>query len=140
MTCKLNLDHFTGLTVTDVKKKKPHPLILDFCSGGLSVECPWRLTAKGSIVVGQTDFLASGKNEYYKTLLSDSLDRKTVKKAEWLDDCYMLRIVLSEGYILDMFHDSSEQEGWELYHHDGFSLISLPGGEPEISGKKRGTE
>ncbi|MCM3303589.1 hypothetical protein M3628_01750 [Priestia megaterium] len=37
-------------------------------------------------------------------------------------------MTFSNGYALDMFHDSSFFEGWDLYGQDGFSFISLPGG------------
>ncbi|PYZ96321.1 hypothetical protein CR205_11360 [Alteribacter lacisalsi] len=139
MACNLNLNFFEGLDIVNVSKKKPHPLVLEFCSGGLSIECPWRLIESGNIVIGQTDFLASSKKEYFNSLLVDSLRKRTVKRIDWLDDCYMLRLYLTDNGILDIFHDSTEQEGWELYHNDGFSLISLPGGEPELSEKKGST-
>ncbi|MBM7094753.1 hypothetical protein JSY36_03195 [Bacillus sp. H-16] len=126
------LAFFEGMKVTEIKKNIPHPLLISLSTGGLSVECPWRLMNGGKIVLGQTDFFHQDQKEFNRGILDKALRDKTIRRVEWLDDCYLLRIVFSENYVMDLFHDSGSQEGWELFGNGDFSFISLPGGEPEM--------
>ncbi|WP_026691413.1 hypothetical protein [Alteribacter aurantiacus] len=126
------LAFFEGMVVQEIEKNVPHPLLIQLSHGGLSVECPWRLFKDKKIVLGQTDFLHVGRRDFNRGVLDEALRDKMVQRVEWLDDCYMLRVAFSGGYVLDLFHDSGYQEGWELFSDENFSFLSLPGGEPEL--------
>ncbi|WP_129710499.1 DUF6188 family protein [Priestia megaterium] len=123
----INFSYFQEQTVTKVNTDNTLPFSLGFSKGGLVAECPWRLKNKRSILLGQADWKSLHSAEQRQQVEALLLGQHIIS-IQWYEDIGILRITFSNGYALDMFHDSSFFEGWDLYGQDGFSFISLPGG------------
>ncbi|AEN88941.1 MULTISPECIES: DUF6188 family protein [Priestia] len=123
----INFSYFQEQTVTKVNTDNTLPFSLVFSKGGLVAECPWRLKNKRSILLGQADWKSAHSAEQRQQVEALLLGQHIIS-IQWYEDIGILRITFSNGYALDMFHDSSFFEGWDLYGQDGFSFISLPGG------------
>lgn len=55
----IDFKSFINQKVTEVKTEKNLPLRMIFESGGLIVECPWRLHVKNEIAIGYSDCIHS---------------------------------------------------------------------------------
>ncbi|MDZ5473026.1 hypothetical protein SM124_15010 [Bacillus sp. 31A1R] len=112
-----------GDLVLSYKLGTPYPFEMQFESGGLTVECPWRLHRAGETVLGYTDLRNSVKLEEVACVL-DSLLYKKIIDIKFYSDVNVLCIIFEEGYQVDLFHDSLQYEGWEVYTNSGFTFIS----------------
>lgn len=127
----IDFSYFSSQRILKMELRGHYPFLLTFDHGGICIECPWRLVRHGSLVLGQTDLLSAG--EQYKEQLEELLVGTKIVKVAWLEGTSMLRIHLENDCILDLFHNSVLFEGWDLFGDNGFSFISLPGGEYDFS-------
>ncbi|MBM7703925.1 DUF6188 family protein [Priestia iocasae] len=122
----INFTSFINQVVLHVSIDE-HPLMMTFTEGGIVIECPWRLRKKDKIIVGQADWNAS-EASFHRQRVKSCLLGHTIQQISWCKEIGLMRIEFEEDYVLDVFHDSTMYEGWDLYGNDGFSFISLPGG------------
>ncbi|AZB44017.1 hypothetical protein CEF21_17790 [Bacillus sp. FJAT-42376] len=114
---------FIGKKIIDYRHGTPYPLEIFLENGGISAECPWRLHKNGVTAVGSTDYLyVSSILEVYEKF--NCISGKIILGIKFYEQVNVLSLEFSEGYQLDLFHDSEHFEGWELYAKTGLSIIS----------------
>jgi hypothetical protein len=124
---KINFNYFIGQAVTEVNTETELPLGMSFETGGLIVECPWRLRRGKEIIIGTSDCVNAPDKFSYKTIELALMEKKIVN-ITFYEEFALLLIEFDDNVSLDLFHDSSYFEGWQLRGDNGFDLLSLPGG------------
>lgn len=122
---KSNID-FSNFVNTKIKMiliDNNRPLTVCFSNGRLIVECSWRISSKEGILYGSSDVVELGLKKLKKLL-----EKKTVANIYHYMHVSDLFIEFSDQTYLELFHNSSYYEGWELLGENGFHLVSLPGG------------
>ncbi|MCM3791457.1 hypothetical protein M3221_24340 [Domibacillus indicus] len=123
----IDFKYFFSQKITEVNTEKNLPLGMAFETGGLIVECPWRLQVANEIVIGYSDCIQSPQRYSHKNVEKVLIGKRIVNilHFEQISDL----VVEFEGSIyLELFHDSNYFEGWQLRGDNGFYLFSLPGG------------
>lgn len=98
-----------------------------FESAGLIIECPWRLQVSNEIVIGCSDCVQTPERFSHKNVEKILMGKRimNILHFEVISDL----VVEFEGNVyLELFHDSSYFEGWQLRGDNGFYLFTLPGG------------
>ena len=124
-----NIDfaYFTGQKVIDVKSEVGMPLGVSFEKGVLLIECPWSLLCDNRIAVGYSDSMQSAGFFTYVTLEKHIKEKKIINIQHY-ENISDLVIEFENNLILELFHDNSHYEGWQLKGDNEFLLVSLPGG------------
>ncbi|OPA73669.1 hypothetical protein BVG16_26580 [Paenibacillus selenitireducens] len=81
------------------------------------------------MLIGSYEFKDVVTHEKHSKLLENELLGKriiTIRHCEPISDLY---IEFEDNLILELFHNSSYYEGWQLSGENGFLLVSLPGGK-----------
>ncbi len=99
------------------------PLTVYFPNGRLIAECSWRISSKQGILYGSSDVVELGLKKLKKLL-----EKKTVANIHHYMHVSDLVIEFNDQTYLELFHNSSYYEGWELIGEAGFHVVSLPGG------------
>ena len=123
----IDFKYFIGQKVTEVNTEKNLPLGMAFETAGLTIECPWRLQVSNEIVIGYSDCVQAPERYSHKNVEKILMGKRimNILHFEVISDL----IVEFEGNIyLELFHDSSYFEGWQLQGENGFYLFTLPGG------------
>ncbi|MDT2046308.1 MULTISPECIES: DUF6188 family protein [Bacillaceae] len=123
----MDFTYFYGQQVINIIHQYDNPLSLEFSNGGLVIECPWRLKKGDDVIAGQADWKLNTSFEW-RYHITKKLLGKQINNIVWYEDLNILRVYLTEDYLLDLFQDSAMFEGWDLHGENGFSFISLPGG------------
>lgn len=121
----IDFSHFEKQSIVNVIIGSNSLLEVEFTAGGLVAECPWRLQCENKIMAGSSD----SRDVPANVQLKESLIGCRVSEVNFMEEVKMLRITFSGSIVLDLFHDSCQFEGWELYSEDGFTFISLPEGD-----------
>jgi hypothetical protein len=123
----IDFSFFIGQQVTDVNTESNLPLGIIFECGWLMIECPWRLRSN-DIIVGKTD-CREVPERYSHQSVKDVLVGKRIARIFHDAETSDLSIHFDVGLTLDLFHDSSFFEGWQLQGNNDFLLVSTPGGK-----------
>ncbi|MEK3796833.1 DUF6188 family protein [Peribacillus sp. FSL H8-0477] len=124
---EIAFNYFIGQKVIEVDTDKNLPLGLALEAGHLNIECPWRLQVLNTVAIGYSDCIQSPENYSHKNVKKILFGKRIVNilHFEAISDL----VVEFEGNIyLELFHDSSFFEGWQLQGDNGFYLFTLPGG------------
>ena len=99
--------------------------IIQFEKGALTIECPWRIRNSENVLIGETD-LQTNKDEWksVKELLSGT----TIMDVQLFENCPLL-IVQCDDLFLDLFHASTNFDGWTLTDEEDFYIFSMHGGQ-----------
>ncbi|WP_221886024.1 DUF6188 family protein [Paenibacillus zeisoli] len=92
------------------------------------MECPWRLRTNNRIVVGQPETEIVDKRQQAFLELERALIGNIIKDIIHFEDISDLIVVFDRDVFLDLFHDSSWYEGWQLQGPGQFFVVSTPGG------------
>ena len=123
----IDFKYFIGQKVTEVTTEKDEPLGMTFDRAGLIIECPWRLQVSKEIVIGYSDCIHSPDRFSHKNVKKILTEKKIVNILHFENISDL--VVEFEGNIyLELFHDSTYFEGWQLSGENGFYLFTLPGG------------
>lgn len=123
----IDFKYFIGQKVTEVNTEKDAPLGMTFDTSGLIIECPWRLLGSKEIVIGYSDCINSPDRYSHKNVKKILMEKKIVNILHFENISDL--VVEFEGNIyLELFHDSTYFEGWQLSADNGFYLFTLPGG------------
>ncbi|QFT89663.1 hypothetical protein FIU87_13460 [Bacillus sp. THAF10] len=124
-----NIDfrYFIGQRVIEINKEKNEPFGMALETGGLIIECPWRLRIANQIEIGYSDCIHSPGEFSHKNVEKVLLDKR-IKNIFLFEEVSDLFVEFENGIYLELFHDSNYFEGWQLRGDDGFYLFSLPGG------------
>jgi len=98
-------------------------LTVCFPNGRLVVECSWRISSDKGILYGSSDVVVLGLKKLKKLL-----EKKVVVNIHHYQHVSDLIIEFNDQTYLELFHNSSYYEGWELIGEGGFHVVSLPGG------------
>jgi len=126
---KLDVSWLIGQKVTEINPLNP---CLVFDIGSIIIECPWRIRDNKSILLGYSEYRALQEEKDFRGRLQELLLNKSICDYEFTPETSDLRIMFEGGLMLELFHDSSYFEGWQLHGPNGFLLVSLPGGEYSI--------
>ncbi len=126
-----------GTVLTGVKKPVSGVWALEFGSGSLNIECPWRIVHDGSVLLGSVDdgqkfglpVPVDGALELFRIL-----NGKIVEAVE-INRIADLRVVFDGNTLLEAFNHSSGYEGWNYIDRSGLQVIALGGGDVAIWGK-----
>lgn len=124
----IDFSFYIGQKVTNVHTKKDETFAIVFEKASLMIECPWKLIVSDEIVIGCTDCDQSTANHPYKKVKTILMEKRilNIYHYEGISDL----MVEFEGTIyLELFHASSQYEGWQLHAENGDCLVSLPGGD-----------
>lgn len=127
----VDFKYFIGQKVTEVNTEKNLPLGMTFDTAGLIIECPWRLQVSNEVVIGYSDCIQASDRYSHKSVENILLGKRimNIQHFEGISDL----VVEFEGSIyLELFHDSSYFEGWQLSGENGFYLFTLPGGNYSV--------
>jgi hypothetical protein len=103
-----------------------------FGDSGLTITSPWRICASGTIAISGYDHqqkfglpepLDSAKEAF--GLVSKSAVRQVKIDSETAD----LEIEFENGHRLQVFHESSGHEGWNIASKKGVMIVAMGGGE-----------
>lgn len=124
--CDSSLNMFLGRIVVKIQETQE---ILEFDDGGfLTIECPWRLRNKETILQGSPEY----ENESKQTILSNLskyLVNKKIQKIELVSQFSDLKIKFDSDLSLELFSISTEFENWTLSNGKGFQHISGKAGD-----------
>ncbi|MGP7819779.1 hypothetical protein [Niallia sp. 01092] len=123
----IDFTDFNGQKVVEVKSEVGLKLGVLFEKGILIIECPWRLLSSNQIAVGYSDCIKSSSTLSYKTL-EKHIKGKKIISIQHYENISDLVVEFENNIILELFHDSSYYEGWQLKGANEFLLVSLPGG------------
>ncbi|PYF08385.1 DUF6188 family protein [Ureibacillus chungkukjangi] len=123
----IDFKYFIGQRVTEVNTDKKQPLGFSFENGNLTVECPWRLRVSRDVVVGYSDCLLA-PGEYSHKNVEKILMGKSISNIWHYEEISDLVVEFEDDIYLEVFHDSSYFEGWQLRGDNGLYLFTLPGG------------
>ena len=120
---------FSSLINQKVKEiNRMYPIVI-FDNGHLTIECPWRLRVDNRIIVGEPETQIEDKKEGAYREFEKNLINNSISEVIHFEDISDLIIKFENGCILEIFHDSSWYEGWQLQGPDGFLVVSTPGGK-----------
>ncbi|WP_232319576.1 MULTISPECIES: hypothetical protein [Sporosarcina] len=123
----IDFNYFSGQSVIEVNTEKNLPLGLGFSNGGLIIECPWRLLVANQVLIGFSDCTQAPDKFTHKNLESILMGKK-VMNIYHFEEISDLVLEFEDNTFLELFHDSSFFEGWQLRGDNGFYLFTLPGG------------
>jgi hypothetical protein len=106
-----------------------------FGCAGLTVECPWRVVAKGVVVLGaRDDGQKFGLPEPVSVLQEfPKLVHNVVVTGVTVDDeTADLSIIFGDDLRLDAFNESSGYEGWNYGDTKAVMIVATGGGELAI--------
>lgn len=121
----INFSQFLNQKVIEINRLYP---IVTLEEGFLTIECTWRLRKGNSIIVGSAETEVKERQDKAYEIFEQALLNNTIKEITHYDEISDLSIVFDNNISLDLFHDSSLYEGWQLSGIKGFLLVSLPGG------------
>ncbi|MGN7761466.1 hypothetical protein [Paenibacillus sp. 22594] len=121
----IDFNQFLNQKVIEINRMYP---IVTFENGSLTIECSWRLRKGNSIIVGSAETEVENKHNKSYEIFEKTLLNNTIKHITHYEDISDLNISLDNNIYLDLFHESSLYEGWQLSGAEGFLLVSLPGG------------
>ncbi|MDP7978975.1 hypothetical protein [Bacillus multifaciens] len=123
-----NFSDLLGQSVKEINPEVKLPLIIVFDDGCLTVECAWRIRNLREVQVGKPDYeLTNQDGSRFRKIAKKLLRNRKVQKVHHFSPISDLTIEFDENIFLDIFHDSSFFEGWQLSIGDDLH-ISLPGG------------
>ncbi|MFS0880832.1 hypothetical protein [Metabacillus niabensis] len=120
---EISFERIIGQRVIAIDTKTD--FLIELEKGAIKIECPWRIRDADGIVLGETD-LQSNEREW-KTI-KDLLVGKKIEDVQALEQCPLL-IVQFGNLFLDVFHASSNFDGWFITDKEDFFLFSMHGGE-----------
>lgn len=121
----INFSHFINQRVAEINRMYP---IITFENGFFTIECPWRLRRGTSIIVGSVEVEVKDKSDKAYGIFEEALINNSIKEITHYQDISDITIAFDNDLYLDVFHDSSLYEGWQLSGDKGFLLVSVPGG------------
>ena len=123
----IDFSYFIGQKVEEVNTEKNIVFGMTFESGYLTIECPWRIRCANEVAIGYSDVLHSGGKFSHKNAEQILMGKRIVNifHFEQISD---LVVEFENGIYLELFHDSSYYEGWQLGTEKGLYLFTLPGG------------
>lgn len=123
----IDFSYFIGQKVEEVNTEKNIVFGMAFESGFLTIECPWRIRCANEIAIGYSDVRHSAGKFSHKNAEQILLGKRIVNifHFEQISD---LVVEFENGIYLELFHDSSYYEGWQLGTEKGLYLFTLPGG------------
>ncbi|WP_442603114.1 DUF6188 family protein [Paenibacillus sp. KN14-4R] len=122
----INFSSFKGQRINEINRMYP---ILIFDIGHLTIECPWRLRNENRILVGEPETkIENRKKQAYLDFEKHILNNSIVEIIHY-EDISDLVIIFENDVILELFHDSSWYEGWQLQGSGNFLVVSTPGGQ-----------
>ncbi|MDO7908811.1 DUF6188 family protein [Paenibacillus sp. JX-17] len=124
-TSNINFVSVIGQKVNEINRMYPI-LILD--DGHLTIECPWRLRKGNRVIVGQPETKIEDKKDKAFLEFEEALVGNTIKDIIHYEDISDLSVAFDGDVYLDLFHDSSWYEGWQLQGPGSFFVVSTPGG------------
>ncbi|MNP27293.1 hypothetical protein D3C76_1201920 [compost metagenome] len=124
-TSSINFAPIIGQKVTEINRMYPI-LILD--EGHLTIECPWRLRKENRVIVGQPETEIEDKKDKAYFELESALIGNIIRDIIHYEDISDLSVAFDGDVFLDLFHDSSWYEGWQLQGPGQFLIVSTPGG------------
>lgn len=100
-------------------------LLIELDKGAITIECPWRIRTTEQILIGETD----GKTDQSTIqTLKDFLVGKSIIDIQLYENCPLV-IVQIDDLFLDIFHASTNFDGWTMTNEEDFYLFSLHGGQ-----------
>lgn len=123
----IDFTNFTGQKVIEVNTEKNLPLGIDFETGSIIIECPWRLQVSNEVVIGYTDCIQA-PDKYSHKNVEKLLLGKSILNIIHFEEISDLVVEFEGNILLELFHDSNYFEGWQLRGDNGFYLFTLPGG------------
>lgn len=124
-TSSINFAPIIGQKVTEINRIY---LVLVLEDGHLTIECPWRLRIGNRIIVGQPETEIEDKKDKAYLELERALIGNTIREIIHFEDISDLSVAFDREVMLDLFHDSSWYEGWQLQGPGQFLVVSTPGG------------
>lgn len=121
----INFNQFLNQKVIDINRMYP---IITFEEGFLTIECSWRLRRENSILVGSAETEVKNRRDRAYEIFEEALIKNTIKAITHYEDISDLCITFNNNIYVDLFHESSLYEGWQLSGESGFLLVSTPGG------------
>ncbi len=107
----------------------------DFEGASLTLECPWRIMARGRIMLGSVDhaqkFGHDTPVDAAATAASILGDRK-IQYVQVLPNSSDLVLDFGNGLRLEAWNNSSGYEGWTAHGPDNQRIVALGGGEVAI--------
>lgn len=123
-----NFSELLGQSVKEINPEVNLPLIIVFENGHLTVECAWRIRNRREVQVGKPNYeLTNSDGSRFRKITRKLLLNRKVQKVHHFSPISDLTIEFGENIFLDIFHDSSFFEGWQLSIGDDFH-VALPGG------------
>ena len=122
-----NIDFSQFLTQKITEINRMYPIVI-FEDGFLTIECAWRLRKGSTVIVGYAETEVIEKRDKAYEIFEQALLNNHIKDIVHYEEISDLSITFDNDFCLDLFHDSSLYEGWQLSGKKGFILVSLPGG------------
>lgn len=124
----IDFSYFIDQTVVGVNTEKNVAFGMTFESSYLIIECPWRIKSSHEVLIGYSDILHS-KGKFTHRDAETILVGKRIRNIFHFEKVSDLVLEFEDGIYLELFHDSTYFEGWQLGAENGLLLVSLPGGE-----------
>lgn len=123
-----------GLHVINTERRD-HDWAFGFANNaGMSVDCPWRILARGRIALTSTDdgqmFGRSAPTEGAREA-QRLLGQKAIQRIAVRPDTGDLSVIFSDETTLELLNMSAGYEGWQV-NAAGFTVIAKGGGELAI--------
>ncbi|WP_245680517.1 hypothetical protein [Bacillus marinisedimentorum] len=128
---EIDFTYFIGQKVIKINSVDGMLNGLLFESAVLTIECPWRLRTSKEIIIGYSDCIHA-PDRYSSKNVEKVLTGTEIAAIYHFENTSDLIIEFKEKLYLDLFHDSSYFEGWQLQADNGFHIVSLPGGSGSI--------
>jgi hypothetical protein len=129
---KLMTDTLKGKALESIDIPAEGVWSFSFGDSGVTVTSPWRIRAKGAIAIsgydhGQKFGLAAPVDAIKEALklVSRSKVSAIIIDSETAD----LRIEFANGYSVEVFHESSGHEGWNIASKKGVMIVAMGGGQ-----------
>ena len=114
---------FIGQKVIDIETGGNFSI--QFEKAALTIECPWRIRNADIVLVGETD---SETNEDAWKSVKQLLSGTTIMDVQLFENCPLLIVQCDDLYI-DLFHASSNFDGWILTNEEDSYMYSVHGGQ-----------
>ncbi|CAM3137418.1 DUF6188 domain-containing protein [Paenibacillus sediminis] len=121
----INFSQFLNQRVTEINRVYP---IITFETGFLTIECSWRLRKGNSIIVGNAEIEVEDRTDKAYVIFEEALLNNTILDVTHFEEISDLTVTFDNNIYLDVFHESSLYEGWQLSGAKGFLLVATPGG------------
>ena len=121
---------FIGQTVVEVNTDKNIAFGMTFESSYLTIECPWRIRASNEVLLGYSDIIHSKGKFTHKHAEKILLGKRIINMVHF-EEVADLIVEFEDNIYVELYHDSTYFEGWQLGADNGFLLVSLPGGASE---------